>query len=50
MQTIKFKKQLEEELEDGSNKVEIVEVEKQTNPDRLTRVPWDEDLAWKVLQ
>jgi prolyl oligopeptidase PreP (S9A serine peptidase family) len=48
--TIKFKKQCEEILGDGSKKTTIIEVEKQTNPDRLSRVPWDEDAAWKVLQ
>mmetsp|Transcript_3742 Transcript_3742/g.8316 ORF Transcript_3742/g.8316 Transcript_3742/m.8316 type:complete len:156 (-) Transcript_3742:362-829(-) len=48
--TIKHKKQIEEELEDGCKKVDIVEVEKQTNPDRLQRVPWDDELSWKVLK
>ncbi len=50
MKTIKHKKQVEEELEDGSRKVEIVEIEKQTNPDRLQRVPWDDELSWKILK
>jgi prolyl oligopeptidase PreP (S9A serine peptidase family) len=50
--TIKYKAQYEtgEVLDDGSKKATIIEVEKQTTPDRLSRVPWDEDAAWKVLQ
>ena len=48
--TIKYKKQCEEILDDGSKKTTVREVEKQTNPDRLSRVPWDEDKSWKVLQ
>ena len=48
--TIKYKKQCEETLDDGSKKTTVREVEKQTNPDRLSRVPWDEDKSWKVLQ
>ena len=48
--TIKYKKQCEEIADDGSKEVIIREVEKQTNPDRLSRVPWDEDKSWKVLQ
>jgi hypothetical protein len=24
-------------------------VEKQTNPDRLTALPWDEDKTWKII-
>lgn len=48
--TIKYKKQVEEELEDGSTKTNIVEIEKQTTPDRLVQVPWDEEVSWKVLQ
>mmetsp|Transcript_3881 Transcript_3881/g.6420 ORF Transcript_3881/g.6420 Transcript_3881/m.6420 type:complete len:156 (-) Transcript_3881:149-616(-) len=50
--TIKYKKQCEEILDDGSKNTSVIvrEVEKQTNPDRLSRVPWDEDKSWKVLQ
>jgi prolyl oligopeptidase PreP (S9A serine peptidase family) len=48
--TIKYKRQCEEILEDGSKRTMVREVEKQTNPDRLSRVPWDENAAWKVLQ
>ena len=47
--TIKYKKQCEEILEDGTKKTTLREVEKQTNPDRLSRVPWEEEKAWKVL-
>ncbi len=48
--TIKYKKQCEEIAEDGSKTVIIREVEKQTNPDRLSRVPWDEEKSWEVLR
>lgn len=48
--TIKYKRQCEEILQDGSKRTVVREVEKQTNPDRLSRVPWDENAAWKVLQ
>ncbi len=48
--TIKYKKQCEETADDGSKNVVIREVEKQTNPDRLSRVPWDEDKSWGLLQ
>jgi len=48
--TIKYKKQCEEILDEGSKRTYISEVEKQTNPERLSRVPWDEDATWKVLQ
>jgi hypothetical protein len=36
--------------EDGSTIVQIVQVEKQTTPDRLSRVEWDEEKSWRVLQ
>lgn len=48
--TIRYKKQCEEILDGGSKKTTVREVEKQTDPDRLSRVPWDEEAAWKVLQ
>jgi hypothetical protein len=48
--TIKCKRQCEEVLQDGSKRTVVREVEKQTNPDRLSRVSWDENAAWKVLQ
>ena len=48
--TIKYKRQCEEVLQDGSKRTVVREVEKQTNPGRLSRVPWDENAAWKVLQ
>lgn len=48
--TIKYKRQCEEILKDGSKRTVVREVEKQTNPDRLSRLPWDENAAWKVLQ
>lgn len=48
--TIKYKKQCEEIADDGSKTVIVREVEKQTNPDRLSRVPWDEDKSWEVLR
>ncbi|KAL7483411.1 hypothetical protein ACHAW6_009066 [Cyclotella cf. meneghiniana] len=46
--TIRYKKQ--QEVDDGLLRVRIVDVEKQTNPDRLLRVEWDDEKSWKVLQ
>jgi hypothetical protein len=37
-------------LEDGTAKAIIVEVEKQTTPDRLDRVEWDEEKTWRVIE
>mmetsp|Transcript_1144 Transcript_1144/g.2652 ORF Transcript_1144/g.2652 Transcript_1144/m.2652 type:complete len:149 (-) Transcript_1144:94-540(-) len=48
--TIRYKKQSEEEKQDGMKRVSVVDVEKQTNPDRLTRVPWNEEATWKIIQ
>ena len=48
--TIRYKKQQEEVQDDGTTKANIVEVEKQTTPDRLGRVKWDEEKSWRLLQ
>lgn len=48
--TIRYKKQQEEIQDDGTTKANIVEVEKQTTPDRLGRVKWDEEKSWRLLQ
>mmetsp|Transcript_6415 Transcript_6415/g.7963 ORF Transcript_6415/g.7963 Transcript_6415/m.7963 type:complete len:153 (+) Transcript_6415:86-544(+) len=48
--TIKYKK-LEQRIEsDGSEKVVEIDMEKQTNADRLTRLPWDEEKSWKIIK
>jgi hypothetical protein len=47
--TIRYKKQQEDVLEDGTKQSSIIEVEKQTTPDRLDRVEWDEEKSWRVL-
>ena len=48
--TIRYRKQQEEVQNDGSTKTSIAEVEKQTTPDRLHRMEWDEEKSWRVLQ
>lgn len=57
--TIKYKRPETIFEEDGSEREEIIEIEKQTTPDRLRRVVWDEDeveirniqgiFIWKLL-
>ncbi|KAL3793668.1 hypothetical protein HJC23_010240 [Cyclotella cryptica] len=48
--TKRYKKQQEVVQDDGSPSVRIVEVEKQTNPDRLSRVEWNAEKSWELLQ
>lgn len=47
--TIKYMKFQNKLDEDGIEKEELVGVEKQTDPDRLERVPWNEDATWEIL-
>jgi hypothetical protein len=35
--------------EDGTEKIVFTEIDKQTTPDRLTVLPWDEDAAFAAL-
>lgn len=49
-QTIRYKKQQDEVQDDGSTKTGIIEVEKQTTPDRLELVEWNEEKSWRILQ
>jgi hypothetical protein len=35
---------------EGKEQMELVSIEKQTDPDRLECVPWDEEKTWKILQ
>mmetsp|Transcript_31773 Transcript_31773/g.48737 ORF Transcript_31773/g.48737 Transcript_31773/m.48737 type:complete len:172 (-) Transcript_31773:68-583(-) len=35
--------------EHGHEEASLVQVEKQTTPDRLQRVPWDEEATWSIL-
>ncbi len=39
----------EEDRAGGANTSTTIEMEKQTNGDRLSRVPWDEDKTWTIL-
>jgi len=48
-QTIKYTKFQNKLDKDGLEKEKLVGVEKQTDPDRLERVPWNEDAAWEIL-
>jgi len=48
--TIKYKKQITFTDDDGNERSDICEIEKQTNPDRLRRVIWDEDEVWEALK
>mmetsp|Transcript_50790 Transcript_50790/g.61209 ORF Transcript_50790/g.61209 Transcript_50790/m.61209 type:complete len:147 (-) Transcript_50790:225-665(-) len=36
--------------DDGTERETIIEIEKQTTPDRLKRVVWDEDEVWQALK
>lgn len=48
--TIKYSRIDSELGEDGTERETAQEVEKQTTPDRLERVPWDEDATWLLLR
>jgi len=47
--TIKYKKPVTVQNEDGTESQEIIEVEKQTNPDRLRRMVWNDDASWDAI-
>ena len=34
----------------GTEMKSAIEVEKQTDPDRLRRLEWDEDKTWEILK
>ena len=36
--------------DDGIEKSDELIMEKQTTPDRLTRLPWDENETWEVIR
>jgi len=49
LQTIKYTKE-DLFLDDDGNEVkDQIIMEKQTDPDRLTRLPWDEDKTWEII-
>jgi hypothetical protein len=47
-QTIRYKRP-DVTDEDGTEKIVFTETDKQTTPDRLTVLPWDEDAAFAAL-
>mmetsp|Transcript_7816 Transcript_7816/g.11228 ORF Transcript_7816/g.11228 Transcript_7816/m.11228 type:complete len:174 (-) Transcript_7816:175-696(-) len=47
--TIKYQKADVTMDEQGNEVASLVEVEKQTTPDRLQRVPWNENATWAIL-
>mmetsp|Transcript_26941 Transcript_26941/g.37869 ORF Transcript_26941/g.37869 Transcript_26941/m.37869 type:complete len:163 (+) Transcript_26941:535-1023(+) len=47
--TIKYQKADVTLNEQGDEEASLVQVEKQTTPDRLHRVPWDEEATWSIL-
>ncbi len=49
LKTIKYKKLEKIEDENGSTSEQMINIEKQTTPDRLTRVPWDEEATWEII-
>eukprot|EP00591_Stephanopyxis_turris_P011643 CAMPEP_0195520900 /NCGR_PEP_ID=MMETSP0794_2-20130614/17609_1 /TAXON_ID=515487 /ORGANISM="Stephanopyxis turris, Strain CCMP 815" /LENGTH=149 /DNA_ID=CAMNT_0040650339 /DNA_START=245 /DNA_END=694 /DNA_ORIENTATION=- len=48
--TIKYQRRDKVIDEDGVEQDVLLDIEKQTDPDRLTRVSWDEDKAFKELE
>ena len=38
------------ENEDGTASQEVIEVEKQTNPERLRRMTWNDDASWDAIK
>lgn len=48
--TIKYNKVQKTQNSKGDDVEEVVAIEKQTDPDRLQRVPWDENKTWEILQ
>lgn len=50
VQTIRYRKEEADTEEDGNTETKWVNVEKQTTPDRLERVPFDADASWELLK
>jgi len=50
LQTIRYRKEETEAASDGKEETKWVDVEKQTTPDRLQRVPFDPEASWQLLQ
>jgi len=48
--TIKYKKTVIIENEDGTEGQDLIEVEKQTQPDRLRRMEWNDDKSWDAIK
>ena len=49
-QTIKYNKSERLLRDDGTEYEQMIEMEKQTTPDRLGRVSWDEDKTWNIVR
>mmetsp|Transcript_10227 Transcript_10227/g.12943 ORF Transcript_10227/g.12943 Transcript_10227/m.12943 type:complete len:149 (-) Transcript_10227:441-887(-) len=47
--TIKYKK-LEQSNENCNEFKKYIDMEKQTNAERLTRLPWDEEKSWALIK